>query len=119
MILTFVAVGKKYIDNLNRFFKLNESLKNCSIVLTNEPSLFTDVKTVKYSNKIFSYFDKLLFTLRICEDYKDNVLYVDCDELFDVNIIKLMTEIGEKETSVLYTINWPPKNLNELSVAPI
>lgn len=115
MMFTFVAVGKKYIDSLNEFFKKNESFKKMSIVLTNEPHSFENVKTLHYVNKVFSYFDKLLFPLRICEEYKENVLYIDCDELYDMNLTSLIEKIEERESSVLYTINWPPKTLNKLN----
>lgn len=115
MMFTFVAIGKKYIDSLNEFFKKNESFKKMSIVLTNEPHSFENVKTLHYVNKVFSYFDKLLFPLRICEEYKENVLYIDCDELYDMNLTSLIEKMEERESSVLYTINWPPKTLNELN----
>lgn len=114
MIFTFVAVGKTYINHLNEFFKENEPFKQRSIVLTNEPHSFDGVRTIHYVNKVFSYFDKLLFTLRICEEYKENVLYVDVDELYFIDVLSLVDKIRDRESSVLYTINWPPKNLSEL-----
>jgi hypothetical protein len=115
MIFTFVAIGKKYINLLNEFFNQNESFKKMSIVLTNEPYSFNNVRTVHYVNKVFSYFDKLLFSLRICEEYKENVLYVDVDELREINILSIINQIENRELSVLYTINWPPKTLDELN----
>jgi hypothetical protein len=115
MIFTFVAIGKKYIDLLNEFFNQNESFKKTSIVLTNEPHLFNNVRTVHYVNKVFSYFDKLLFSLRVCEEYKENVFYVDVDELHEINVLSIINQIENRESSVLYTINWPPKTLDELN----
>ncbi len=114
MIITFVAVGKKYINQLNDFFKTNESFKDNAIVLTDRPNLFSDVKTVLYQNKVFSFFDKLLFSLRVCEEYREDVLYVDVDELSHLSIHEIIDQIDEKETSILFTIPWPPKNLDEL-----
>ncbi len=114
MIITFVAVGKKYIDLLNDFFKTNELFKDGCIVLTDRPNLFTGVKTVLYQNKVFSFFDKLLFSLRVCEEYREDVLYVDVDELSHLSIHEIIDQIDEKETSILFTIPWPPKNLDEL-----
>ncbi len=114
MIITFVAVGKKYIDLLNDFFKTNESFKDECVVLTDRPNLFSGVKTVLYQNKVFSFFDKLLFSLRVCEEYREDVLYVDVDELSHLSIHEIIDQIDEKETSILFTIPWPPKNLDEL-----
>lgn len=115
MIVAFVAVGKKYIDILNDFLDKNESFKSKSIVLTDKPDAFNNIKTVAYTNKIFSFFDKLLFSLRICEDYRENVLYIDVDELSHISVYEIIEQIDEKETSILYTIPWPPKNLDELN----
>ena len=114
MIVTFVAVGKKYVDLLNDFLLKNESFKSNSIILTDNSASFCDVKTVEYHNKIFSFFDKLLFSLRVCEEYRDDVLYVDVDELSHISIFEIIDQIDSKESSVLFTTNWPPKTLSEL-----
>ena len=82
----------------------NESFKKTSIVLTNEPHLFNNVRTVHYVNKVFSYFDKLLFSLRLVEKYKTDVLYIDSDWIQNVNDVFIKNFHGSN--NVLYYDNW-------------
>jgi hypothetical protein len=82
MILTLVLVGENYTSNPDEAIKQIERFKNRGwdvYVLTDKPELFPNTKTEYYQNKIFSYFDKLLFSLRIAEKTKQNVLYIDHD----------------------------------------
>lgn len=110
----FVSVGLKYSNILRGFLDRNEFIKKDSIVLTNNLDMFSDVETIPYKNKIFSYFDKLLHPLRIVEEYRDNVLYIDVDELFDDNLLYWIKEIGTDEKSLVYLENWPKQTLADL-----
>lgn len=110
----FVSVGLKYSNTLRDFLDRNESFKKDSIILTNNVDMFHDVETLPYKNKIFSYFDKLLHSLRIVEEYRDDVLYIDVDELIDDNLLYWIKEIGDNEKSLVYLENWPKKTLGEL-----
>jgi hypothetical protein len=82
MILALVLVGETYTNNpeetikqINRFQSKGWDV----YVLTDKPELFPNVKTEFYQNKIFSYFDKLLFSLRMVEKTNQGVLYIDHD----------------------------------------
>ena len=110
----FVSVGLKYSNILRGFLDRNESIKKDSIVLTNNIEIFQDVETIPYKNKIFSYFDKLLHPLRIVEEYRDDVLYIDADELFNDNLLYWIKEIGINEKSLVYLENWPKQTLADL-----
>lgn len=110
----FVSVGLKYSNILRGFLDRNESFKKDSIILTNNVDMFHDVETLPYKNKIFSYFDKLLHSLRIVEEYRDDVLYIDVDELINDNLLYWIKEIGDNEKSLVYLENWPKKTLGEL-----
>ena len=110
----FVSVGLKYSNTLRDFLDRNESFKKDSIILTNNVDMFHDVETLPYKNKIFSYFDKLLHSLRIVEEYRDDVLYIDVDELINDNLLYWIKEIGDNEKSLVYLENWPKKTLGEL-----
>lgn len=110
----FVSVGLKYSNILRGFLDRNESIKKDSIVLTNNMDMFHDVETIPYKNKIFSYFDKLLHPLRMLEEYRDDVLYIDVDELFNDNLLYWIKEIGTNEKSLVYLENWPKQTLEEL-----
>lgn len=110
----FVSVGLKYSYILRGFLDRNESIKKDSVVLTNNVDMFYDVETIPYKNKIFSYFDKLLHALRIVEEYRDDVLYIDADELSNDNLLYWIKEINENEKSLVYLENWPKKTLADL-----
>ncbi len=114
MKYAFVSVGLSYSKILSDFLGRNESFKNDSIVLTNNTHMFADVITVEYKNKLFSYFDKILHALRIVEEYREDVLYIDADELFNDNLLYWIKEINPNEKLVVYLENWPKKTLKDL-----
>ena len=62
--------------------------KNWKIkIVTDKPELFGQIDTIEYSNKIFSYFDKL----KICElalKQIDNVVYIDVDSRINFDTLK-------------------------------
>jgi hypothetical protein len=105
MILTIVAVGKKYINkvtpHLSKFIENGWDI----IILTDEPHLFPNLKTYKYSNKVFSFIDKLLFPLRLVEELKVPVLYIDAD-WFDFISNELILNF-EPKNEFLYFGSWP------------
>jgi hypothetical protein len=105
MILAIVAVGKQYIDNaklhLPKYIQNGWDVR----VLTDEPQSFPDLKTYKYSNKVFSYIDKLLFPLRLVEELKQSVLYVDADWIDFISDELILNFKSTKK--VLYFDNWP------------
>lgn len=84
MILSIICTGQNYsnepikiLPQLKRFSSKNWDIK----ILTDNPSAFTIGETYEYNNKIFSYFDKILFPLRLMEKYKVDVVYSDHDWL--------------------------------------
>jgi hypothetical protein len=86
MIICTVAVGDKYI---NLSSQLIENFINYGIdvkILTDKPKSYLYGDLYKYDKKIFSFFDKLLFTGKIVEELKCGVLYIDADRLNDVSL---------------------------------
>jgi hypothetical protein len=81
MILAIVAVGKKYISKVKQHIPKYTQNGWDVRILTDEPDSFLNLKTYKYSNKVFSFVDKLLFPLRLVEEHKESVLYIDADWL--------------------------------------
>lgn len=85
MILSVVAVGEFYIESckphLDRFKKSGYEIK----ILTDQPEKFKEYETFFYENKIFSYFDKLLFSFKLIQKYQTDVLYVDSDWMHNTN----------------------------------
>lgn len=85
MIIVTVAVGEKYINLCKNEIEKFISLGYRVLILTDIPETFKYGETFKYDKKIFSFFDKLLFTGKIVEETSDNVLYIDADRLCEVN----------------------------------
>ena len=82
-IVCTIAVGEKYnqelVENIKRF---DVDLWDIHI-LTDQPELYPEYKNVfKYENKIFSYFDKLLFVARTVRNKGKGVVWVDADKIF-------------------------------------
>jgi hypothetical protein len=104
MILSIVSVGDFYIDSclphLDKFKNKGYDIK----ILTDKPEKFIGYDTQLYENKIFSYFDKLLFPLRLIEKYQTEVLYVDSDWIKNVPDYFIDSFNGFDE--VLYYDNW-------------
>lgn len=105
MILALVAVGDVYIKNslihIDKFINRGWDVR----VLTDKPEKYRRVKTYQYKNKIFSYFDKLLFLLKIMEEEKSSVLYVDADWV--QNVKRDFMENFKGSNDFLYYDNWP------------
>lgn len=105
MILAIVAVGKNYIFNAKLYLPKYIENRWDVRILTDEPDAFPGMQTYEYTNKVFSYMDKLLFPLRLVEKLKQPVLYIDADWL---QFISDELIANFKPTSeVLYYGTWP------------
>jgi hypothetical protein len=105
MIISIVAFGDKYIDNaIPHILKFIENGWDVHI-LTDKPQKFKIGVTHYYPNKIFSYFDKLLFPLRLMEEYNVSVAYVDADWIQNIGNDFVTTFKGDDE--FLFYDNWP------------
>ena len=104
MILSVVSVGDFYIDSclpyLQKFKDKGYDIK----ILTDKPEKFIGYETKLYENKIFSYFDKLIFSLRLVEKYKTDVLFIDSDWFENVNDNFINSFKGS--TDILCYQNW-------------
>jgi len=84
MILSIVCIGDGYINEpikiIPQLKRFNNKLWDIKI-LTDNPNAFSIGEVYEYQNKIFSYFDKILFPLRLMEKYKSDVVYSDHDWL--------------------------------------
>lgn len=107
-IISLVAVGKNYADSaIDAIKRLNSTSWEINI-LTDDDRIFeydARCNVEFYHNKIFSYFDKMLFVLRCVRENKSGVVYVDVDRLdeYPLNFLELLSE-REKVTILNY---WP------------
>lgn len=104
MKLAIVSVGEEYckmcephIERLTKNFQIE--------ILTDNVKLFGEVKKYYYPYKIFSYFDKILFPLKLVEKYKENVLYVDVKWLGDIND-EFLLSFNKNDDEFLYSDHW-------------
>jgi hypothetical protein len=113
-VIALVSVG---VDNegvpynqqsLNQISKLINELGFEVRVLTDTPNVFSEIGciTYQYNNKIFNYFDKLFFSIKLAKDLNTDVLYIDIDNLW------YLTETDEflnlhSSDSVLFVEHWP------------
>jgi hypothetical protein len=106
IILAIVAVGEDYIEPANEVIdKLSD--KWDIHVLTDNPKKinWSDCFVELQDNKIFSYFDKMLFVLRLVEEYKTGVLYIDVDRVFEHSERFLNDFINTNQVTILNY--WP------------
>lgn len=79
--LAIVAVGQAYIDAAN-YIIANYSDEWDIHVLTDHPqNIHGKCEIEIHTHKVFSYFYKLLFVLRLAEKHKCSVTYIDADRL--------------------------------------
>lgn len=104
MRLVIVAVGKKYIDEaipyVERFTKEGWEID----ILTDDIERFKSGNLYEYVNKIFLFGEKILFPLRMCEKYKEDILVSDID--FLKNLDDAFINGIKNNGNVLYVDNW-------------
>ena len=114
MILSIICAGQNYINEpikilpqLKRFSSKNWDIK----ILTDNPSAFSIGEIYEYQSKIFSYFDKILFPLRLMEKHKVDVVYVDHDWL--TYLTNEFVDNFKKHNNFLYPEGWKYWNGSE------
>ena len=50
-------------------------------VCTNSNEYWNHYNTISYNEDVFSYYDKLIYSLKFCIEHKEPILYVDVDSL--------------------------------------
>lgn len=107
MRLVIVAVGKEYIEeaipHVEKFSKNGWEID----ILTDEIESFKSGNLYEYVNKIFFFNEKILFPLRMCEKYKEDIIVSDIDFLENLNdeFIGSIKNNG----NVLYVDHWKMK----------
>lgn len=87
MILALVLVGDQFIEEATPHIKKYTDMGWNIEILTNKPHAFSgfeNTTTHLYENKIFSYFEKILFPLKLSEKYKSGILYMDSSVLLQI-----------------------------------
>lgn len=110
MILTLILVGDEHINDALPHIRIFSSNGWLVEILTDQPEKFKGsdnryVNITEYNEKIFSYFQKLLFPIQISKKHKSGVLYVDSSLLFAIP--RVFINYFEGGDSFLYYKNWP------------
>ena len=104
MIYATMCIGeewcKKYSDDINKL-----GSKKTTHVLTDFPKYFDKCKVKKYNRDIFSYYEKLPFTLNLMIDSKDRVVFVDADFVHSDEIKGLVDNRYNLDKESVYSIN--------------
>lgn len=116
MKICSVSVGKdfceKYSQTVKKFAPKNIDL----IILTDHPEYFDFCDTELYSEYVFSYFSKNILASKICNQYLENVLYVDIDSFHIVNQELYKNEFNSDY--FLYDKLWDDYTHSELNTLP-
>ena len=102
MIYATMCVGedwcKKYSSEIN-----NLGLENNVNILTNFPNYFPNCNTEMYHRNVFSYYEKLPFTLKLNIKYKDRVLFFDVDSINSPYLIPILKNKYEMDKESVYS----------------
>lgn len=95
--LALVAVGEKYIEPVNQVVNRFFDKWDIYVLTDNVGSVPLKCHVKQHEDKIFSYFEKMLFVLRLVEKHKTGVLYVDVDRIdeFGEDFMNQMIENNE------------------------
>ena len=84
MIFATVAVGEQYIDSVCENVVRFEDQGYDIHILTDKPHRFNKYTIYEYPNLIFSYTDKLLFSIMLARKFKMDVFYSDVNKIGEV-----------------------------------
>ena len=87
MIFATMCVGKNSTSQYKH--KLNLFSENHNLhILTDRPDLFNTATCYPYTRKVFSYYEKINFILKLSKKFKERITYIDCDWIseYDVNL---------------------------------
>lgn len=96
MIYATMCIGEewidKYTDSINEFSK-----SNTLHILTDNINKFNNSIVHQYQRDVFSYYEKINFTLNLVKQYNQRITYIDCDWLSTYNTLL------EYDNNSLYT----------------
>ena len=72
-------------------------------VCTNSNEYWNHYNTISYNEDVFSYYDKLIYSLKFCIEHKEPILYVDVDSL---GVMDYDYFINTSESDLLYYRKW-------------
>jgi hypothetical protein len=111
VVISLVGVNSYHISNCLGTYKYLKDAGYTVRVLTNRPDLFEPEDVFIYSNKIFTYLDKLLYCLDLIKEYNCNVLHLDADKYYSEERIKSFIEKSEQH-QITYQGSWPGGNFD-------
>ena len=79
MKIITLCVGEVYCKKYAPIIRSNIPNPNNLTVITDLPQYFTFCNTIRYESESFSYFDKIIYLTKICNDLRKDVVYLDAD----------------------------------------
>lgn len=94
MIIALIAIGDKYREMLDSQL---ERLKNSphQIALLTDKPVYDFEWVEEYTEPKFSYFEKMYFSLRMIEQFQDDVYYIDVRYLEDIDLSNLKADMSK------------------------
>lgn len=105
-VISLVGVNSYHVDNCEELYKKLKADGYEVKVLTNKPERFNLEDVYLYSNKIFTYLDKLLYCLDLVKEYQCNILHLDADKYYDKKTIENYLRQAQQH-QVTYIGSWP------------
>lgn len=79
LVISLVGVNSYHVDDCQKLYYYLKRQGYTVKVLTSKPGLFEAGDAYEYSNRIFTYLDKILYCLDLVRDYDTDVLHLDAD----------------------------------------
>jgi len=116
MIYCTVCIGedwcKKYSNIINEL-----ATQNTIHVLTDFPEYFDKCKTKKYNRDVFSYYEKIPFTLQLIIEYKNRVVFFDVDSVDNNYFQSILKKQYKLDNKSVYALNvYDTKSFNRQTV---
>lgn len=116
MIYCTICIGeewcKKYSDDINKL-----GSEKTTYVLTDFPEYFGNCKIKKYKRNVFSYYEKLPFTLELIIKYKNRVVFFDADSVDNNYFQSILKKEYNLDTESVYALNvYDTKSFNRKMV---
>jgi len=104
-IVVLVAVGNTHVNEILEYYRELKSNQTIIKILTDQPSNFDLNDVILYQKSVFNYFDKIFFSLKIVEECRKSVIYVDGSTPISKDSFDRLME--QLTTNFLYVNNWP------------
>lgn len=112
MIYCTFCIGEDWCKKYSK--SVNLLAKNHNVhILTDNPKYFENCKVIKYERDVFSYYEKLPFSIRLSIENKKRVVFFDVDSISNFYFQSILKKEYELDDISVYSLDiYNPKELN-------